>query len=104
MYTGLTFLYIHHLFHSEDSLLVHVSMHFNTHLFGKFLGHQWKINIQCYLVIPPPFGPEKSLAVSEGGGTMREHSYAWTRELAMNLLNGKDDKHVNTTEKMHRSP
>ena len=64
---------------------------FNTHLFGKFLGHQWKINIQCYLVIPPPFGPEKSLAVSEGGGTMREHSYAWTRELAMNLLNGKDD-------------
>ena len=27
MYTGLTFLYIHHLFHSEDSLLVHVSMH-----------------------------------------------------------------------------
>ena len=43
------------------------------------------------LVIPPPFGPEKYLAVSEGGGTTREHSYAWTRELAMNLLNGKDD-------------
>jgi hypothetical protein len=43
------------------------------------------------LVIPPPFGPEKSLGVSEGGGTPREHSYAWTCELAMNLLNGKDD-------------
>jgi len=31
------------------------------------------------------------LAVREGGGTTREHSYAWTRELAMNLMNGKDD-------------
>jgi hypothetical protein len=29
--------------------------------------------------------------VSEGGGTTKEHRYAWTRELAMNLLNGKDD-------------
>jgi hypothetical protein len=45
----------------------------------------------CSLVIPPPFGPEFLLAVSEGVGTTREHSYAWTRELAMNLLNGKDD-------------
>ena len=27
MYTGLTLLYIHHLYHSEDSFLVHVSMH-----------------------------------------------------------------------------
>jgi hypothetical protein len=25
------------------------------------------------------------------GGTTSEHSYAWTHELAMNLLNGKDD-------------
>ena len=49
------------------------------------------IYIQCSLVIPPPFGPEKILAVSEGGGTTREHSYAWTHELAMNLLNRKDD-------------
>jgi len=29
--------------------------------------------------------------VSEGVGTTREHNYAWTRELAMNFLNGKDD-------------
>ena len=49
------------------------------------------IKLQCSLIIPPPFGLEKFLAVSEGGGTTREHSYAWTRELAMNLLNGKDD-------------
>ena len=74
------------------------------------------LQIQCSLLIPPPFGPEKFLAISEGGGTTRghsyawtrkrpetflavsdgggttkEHSYAWTRELAMNLLNGEDD-------------
>ena len=49
------------------------------------------VYVQCFLVIPSPFGPEKCLAISEGGGTTWEQSYAWTRELAMNLLNGKDD-------------
>jgi hypothetical protein len=49
------------------------------------------LNIQCSLVIPPLFGLEIFLGVSEGGGTTREHSYACTSELAMNLLNGKDD-------------
>ena len=46
---------------------------------------------QCSLVLPPPFGPDTFLAVSEGGGTTREHGYALTRELIMHFLNGKDD-------------
>ena len=37
------------------------------------------------------FGGKRGWQYSEGGSTTREHSYAWTRELAMNLLNGKDD-------------
>jgi hypothetical protein len=52
------------------------------------------LQIQCSLAIPPSFGPEQVLAVSEGGGTTREHSFAWTRELAMNLLNGKDEMDI----------